>query len=288
MASGGKAAKSGGAKPAAKRSTTRASGAGAKSSARGSAAKPGSAARAGGAKGKSTSRAGGRSTSRAKRTATGSAGRAKGGARAKGRRPAAQVSQSSRDAEVSAKTVAELRQALSSRMIDPLGLVMLTRERIEEAVEDAVTRGRVTADDAQDLVGGLLERGRKQTNDVLADLERLLTRGREEIEGRTGSARQRGSAAARAARTRVEDATSRARREAAKHGDPVMAKVDQARRAGGIGPNFPITGYDDLTVAQVQARLADLSPAELRKVRDYERRHANRKTVLGAITQKLD
>ena len=283
-ASGGKAAgraKPGSGKPAGKRTTTRASGAGAKSSARGSAAKPGSTSRARDAKAGSTARVGGKSTARARR---GSAARATGGAQAKGR-PAPQRS---RDVDISAKTVAELRQALSSRMIDPLGLVMLTRERIEEAVEDAVTRGRVTADDAQDLVGGLLERGRKQTNDVLANLEQLLSRGREEIEGRTGSARRRGSAAARVARTRVEEATSRARKEAAKHGDPVMARVDQARRAGGIGPSFPITGYDDLTAAQVQSRLADLSPAELRKVRDYERRHANRKTVLAAIAQKLD
>jgi hypothetical protein len=37
----------------------------------------------------------------------------------------------------------------------------------------------------------------------------------------------------------------------------------------------------------VQARLAGLSPAELRKVRDYERRHANRKTVLSGIEQQL-
>ena len=55
----------------------------------------------------------------------------------------------------------------------------------------------------------------------------------------------------------------------------------------GIGPSFPITGYDDLTVAQVQGRLTGLSPAELRKVRDYERRNANRKTVLNAIESKL-
>ena len=48
--------------------------------------------------------------------------------------------------------MAELREAISSRVIAPLDLVMLTRERIEEAVDDAVSRGRVTADDAQDLV----------------------------------------------------------------------------------------------------------------------------------------
>ena len=54
-----------------------------------------------------------------------------------------------------------------------------------------------------------------------------------------------------------------------------------------MGPSFPITGYDDLTAAQIQSRLEGLTPAELRKVRDYERRHGNRKTVLTAIERKL-
>ena len=67
----------------------------------------------------------------------------------------------------------------------------------------------------------------------------------------------------------------------------MLAQADRARRAAGIGPSFPITGYDDLTAAQVQGRLDDLSPAELRKVRDYERRHANRKSVLSTVGKKL-
>jgi hypothetical protein len=54
-----------------------------------------------------------------------------------------------------------------------------------------------------------------------------------------------------------------------------------------VGPSFPITAFDDLTAAQVQGRLTGLTPAELRKVRDYERRNANRKTVLNAIESKL-
>jgi hypothetical protein len=37
----------------------------------------------------------------------------------------------------------------------------------------------------------------------------------------------------------------------------------------------------------VQARLNGLSPAELRKVRDYEKRNANRKSVLDSISSKL-
>ena len=160
---------------------------------------------------------------------------------------------------------------------------MLTRERIEEVMGEAVERGRMTADDAQDLVGGLLSRGRNQTNDVLGDLEQLLGRGRSELESRSASQRQRGTDAARRARRQVDDARSRVAQAA----DPVLAQADRARRAAGVGPSFPITNYDDLTVAKVQSRLTGLTPAQLRKVRDYERRHANRKTILNAIEERL-
>jgi hypothetical protein len=46
-------------------------------------------------------------------------------------------------------------------------------------------------------------------------------------------------------------------------------------------------GYESLTAAQITARIADLSPPELRKVRDHERRNANRKSVLQAIEKRL-
>ena len=63
----------------------------------------------------------------------------------------------SRSAKTAPPTsVAELRDALG-KLVDPF--VVLTRERIEEALNDAVSRGRVTADDAQDLVTTLIERG---------------------------------------------------------------------------------------------------------------------------------
>ena len=42
-----------------------------------------------------------------------------------------------------------------------------------------------------------------------------------------------------------------------------------------------------MTAAQVTERLADLPAAELRQVRDHERRNANRKSVLAAIERKL-
>ena len=50
---------------------------------------------------------------------------------------------------------------------------------------------------------------------------------------------------------------------------------------------FPLPGYDDLTAAQVVERSKELKPDELRRVRDYERRNANRKTVLSSLDQRL-
>ncbi|MDQ3647984.1 MAG: hypothetical protein M3433_05280, partial [Actinomycetota bacterium] len=204
-----------------------------------------------------------------------------GGRRQQAQRRARQSAQAAtapaeQAADFSAKSVAELREALRNNLVRPFDLVMLTRERIEETLDEAVSRGRMTADDAQSLVTGLLERGRKQTNEVLGDLEQLLSRGRAEIEGRTGEARKRGTDAARKVRDRAATAA-----------DPVLVQADRARRVVGVGPSFPLTGYDDLTAAQVQDRLGTLNPAELRKVRDYERRNANRKTVLSAISAKL-
>jgi len=162
-------------------------------------------------------------------------------------------------------------------------MVLLTRERIEEALSEAVDRGRMTSADAQSLASGLLDRGRKQTNDVLKDLEGLLARGRGEIEGRTTGVRKAAGGAVGAARGQATGARSRAVRVAA----GPLAQADRARRAAGVGPNFPILAYDDLTADQVVGRLGDLTAAELRKVRDYERRNANRKTVLNSIESKL-
>jgi polyhydroxyalkanoate synthesis regulator phasin len=151
-----------------------------------------------------------------------------------------------------------LVEQLANRIIRPLGLVMLTRERIQETLDEAATRGRLTRTDANDLVAQLVARGRQQTDDLLTDVDRLLGRGRDQLE------------------RAVTDPVDR-----------IVRRADRARRTVGVGPSFPILGYDELTAARIQARLRPLSPAELRKVRDYERRHANRKSVLDAIERRL-
>ena len=185
--------------------------------------------------------------------------------------------------EFSGKTVAEFRQALNKNLIRPLELVMLSRQRIEEALDEVVKRGRMTRDDASQLGNALLTLGRQQTDDVMKDLEQLMGRGRTRLEERTGNVRDRSVEAARGARRSVGQAAGAARKAA----DPLLVQADRARRVAGVGPSFPITTYDDLTAAQINTRLERLTPAELRKVRDYERRRGNRKSVLEAIETKL-
>lgn len=49
------------------------------------------------------------------------------------------------------------------------------------------------------------------------------------------------------------------------------------------GSDLPIAGYDDLTAVEVNSRLSSLSQAELAKIDEYERAHADRSTVTSKI-----
>jgi polyhydroxyalkanoate synthesis regulator phasin len=233
--------------PSAKRTTTQAKSA---------AARTASTAKAGAKGTKTTAKAGAKGTKTAakagaKRTAT--------SARAASTRTAKTAKRSG-----VGDSLASFGEQLVNRVIRPLDLVMLTRERIQETVDDAAARGRVTREDANELVAELVKRGRAQTDDILSEFEQVLGRGREQI----------------------ETATKRARRT--EPVDRIVRTADKARRSVGVGPSFPILGYDDLTAGQVAERIKEgLTPAQLRKVRDYERRHANRKSVLAAIEAGL-
>ena len=132
--------------------------------------------------------------------------------------------------------------------------VVLTAEGVKATLDDAVKRGRITRKDATELSHSLLSAGRSQAEGFRSDLEQLLGHGRD---------------------------------RAALSSDRVLQEVDRARRRVGVGPSFPITLYDELNAPQIVSRLKDLTPAQLRKVRDHEKRHDNRKSVLGAIEKQL-
>jgi polyhydroxyalkanoate synthesis regulator phasin len=113
-------------------------------------------------------------------------------------------------------------------LLNPLDAMVITRERLQDTLDDAVRRGRMTRDDAADLLAEILRRA------ISAPTEKVI------------------------------------------------------RKVTGATDEFPIVDYDDLTAAQIVSKLGDLEPVELRRVRDYERRNANRKTVLAAVDAKLD
>lgn len=68
--------------------------------------------------------------------------------------------------------------------------------------------------------------------------------------------------------------------------------TDMTRRttAAGIASangGFPIAGYDEMNVGEVSERLEGLSEEQLKTVREYEKRHKNRETVIEQIDRKI-
>ena len=144
----------------------------------------------------------------------------------------------------------------------------------------------MTRKDANELVSSLVSRGRKYSDELIRDLERLVEQARKEVESRTSAARKEVESRTAATRKQASKAAERVSRAARDAADPALAEADKLRRRAGVGAD-PITGYDQLTAAQVKARLKDLNKAELRKVRTQEKRGKARKGILDEIEKQL-
>jgi polyhydroxyalkanoate synthesis regulator phasin len=142
-----------------------------------------------------------------------------------------------------ASPVATARDKLVRGVLSPFNAVVITRRNLEEVLDDAVRRGRMTRTDAQDMVQTLVTRGARVTDDILAEIQRML-------------------------------------------GSEALDMESRADAATG-SPRLAISDYDELSAAQVQDRLEGLSHVQLRNLREYEQRNANRKTVLERIDRKL-
>ena len=203
--------------------------------------------------------------SRRSKSGSGRTARASGRAAGTGKRGSTRSSASAG----SDKSVEAFRDALERS-------VTLSRDRVQEVMDDAVRRGRITRDDANEVVSSLITRGRSYTDDLVKELERLIDQARREFGSRTRPTRQRATKAAGRA--------ARAARDAA---DAPLAQADRLRRRAGVSAGGPITAYDQLTANQIKSRLKDLSPPELRQVRAREKRGKARKGVLADIERRL-
>jgi polyhydroxyalkanoate synthesis regulator phasin len=174
------------------------------------------------------------------------------------------ASTGSKESSRAEQSVQAFREALEKS-------ITISRERLQEVVDDAVRRGRMTRGDAEEMVGRLVSRGRDQADDLISQLERVLSQVREA----PGRAKQEVGGRAVKARKRAVTAV-----------DKPLAGADRMRRAARV-PGFPITAYDQLTARQIDRRLQELSRAELRRVRDYERGNKARKGLLRSLDRKL-
>lgn len=145
--------------------------------------------------------------------------------------------------------LAALRRSLARSVAE-------TGERVQETVEDAVRRGRMTRKDASELAAAIVAASRRQTDEIRQEIEALLERGRRTV-GKGGGALP----------------------------EPVAIPIE--REGGGVR-TLPIERYDELTAVLVRRSLKGLSPDELRAVREHEAANANRKTVLEAVDRLLD
>jgi polyhydroxyalkanoate synthesis regulator phasin len=70
--------------------------------------------------------------------------------------------------------------------------VAVSRERLQEVVDDAVRRGRMTRGDAEEMVGRLVSQVREQAEELLSQVEPLISnsavsKARRDVESRVRS-----------------------------------------------------------------------------------------------------
>jgi polyhydroxyalkanoate synthesis regulator phasin len=135
----------------------------------------------------------------------------------------------------------------------------IQRTRLQEIVDDLVSRGSLSRADADGLLNQLLTSSKDYSQALLATAGKLVDTVRK-VPG-------------------MPNKPSRAPRAVSKTA-PEPAVVADA-------PAEPIPGYDGMTVAEIKPKLSGLSAGALRKVREREVAGKGRKTVLEQIDHLL-
>jgi polyhydroxyalkanoate synthesis regulator phasin len=143
------------------------------------------------------------------------------------------------------------------------GKVAAARDRVVRSVLTPLNVVLISRKNVEELFDDAVKRGRMTRSDAQEMVQSIVTRG-----------------------ARVTDDLLADIERLIGRGESLEPAADDGAGTS-ASANLPIAGYDDLSAAQVQERLEGLTPAQLRKLRDYEQRHANRKTVLDRIERRL-
>lgn len=81
---------------------------------------------------------------------------------------------------------------------------------------------------------------------------------------------------------RAKQNETKAAKSETKTGSKQQSRKQAAKKAG-----LPIKNYPDLTARELRPKLRELSDSDLKEVRQFERSHKNRKTVLQEVSRQL-
>ncbi len=155
----------------------------------------------------------------------------------------------------------------------------IQRTRLQEIVDDLVSRGSLSRADADGLLNQLLTSSKDYSQALLKVLDSVTADTRKGISA--GIAPVMATAGKLADTVRKAPGMPRRPPVRAPKAAPKPAAVADAPAAE------PIPGYAGMTVAQLRPQLPGLSAGALRKVRDRELAGKARKTVLEQIDQLL-
>jgi Family of unknown function (DUF5872) len=80
--------------------------------------------------------------------------------------------------------------------------------------------------------------------------------------------------------------TEQKKREGSKRGEQHVANTEEARQARKGSQAPPLKGYNDLSVEEVEKKVQGMSTEEIRQVRNYEKGHKNRNTLIESLDRK--
>ena len=82
-----------------------------------------------------------------------------------------------------------------------------------------------------------------------------------------------------------KEETEQKKREGSKQGQQHVSNTDEAKQAR-KDAQVPLKNYDDLSVEEIEKKIQGLSKDDVKKVRDYEKKNKNRKTLLQTLDGK--
>jgi uncharacterized protein (DUF1800 family) len=150
----------------------------------------------------------------------------------------------------------------------------IQRARVQEIVDDLVSRGTLSRTDADGLLGQLLASSKDYSQALLQVLDSITSETRKTIVMATAG--------------KIADTVMKAPALATKKPSRKPAKKPaQAPKAAPAPPADPLPGLSDMTVAEIKPKLSALNASALRRVRERELAGKARKTVIGQIDQLL-